>query len=128
ASPPTTTPTCRRFPAGGASCSASGRWRSSMAALRSRSRRTAWSHSSAAIEFLLHRVAHPYDSLHVFTCQTARQTCGIGPWLGLRALGSARSLLPFLLPQCEEVARQGRRAHGYPWAARVLPGDLAQEA
>src|SRR5215475_5422805 len=45
----------------------------------------------------------------------------------VRAPGSARILLPFLLPQCEGVARQGRRAHGYPWAARVLPGDLAQE-
>ena len=41
----------------------------------------------------------------------------------VRAPGSARSLLLFPLPQCEGVARQGRRAHGYPWAARDLPGD-----
>src|SRR5262245_40722481 len=46
----------------------------------------------------------------------------------VRAPGSARSPLPFLLPQCEGVARQGRRATDFAVAARVLPGDLAQEA
>jgi len=47
-------------------------------------------------------------------------------WCGRR--GRPVVFLPFLLPQCEGVVRQGRRATDFAVAARVLPGDLAQEA
>src|SRR5262245_63072818 len=62
----------------------------------------------------------------MFTCQTARQTCGIGPWLHLRALGSARLPLFCLSPNARGGALS-THATDFAVAARVLPGDLAQE-
>src|SRR5262245_31534069 len=62
----------------------------------------------------------------MFTCQTARQTCGIGPWLHLRALGSARLPL-FALPPNARGGALSTHATDFAVAARVLPGDLAQE-
>src|SRR5215831_16106491 len=64
--------------------------------------------------------------MHLFTCQTAQQTCGIGPLLDLRALGSARLPLFCLSPNARGGALS-THATDFAVAARVLPGDLAQE-
>ena len=68
-----------------------------------------------------------YNSFHLHLSNSPADTA-IRPqaWCGRR--GRPVVFLPFLVPQCEGVARQGRRATHFAVAARVLPGDLAQEA
>ena len=56
--------------------------------------------------------------MHIFTCQTAQQTCKIGPCLDLRAPGSARYSSLFASPN----ARGWRAEERMPWISPGRPG------